>query len=165
MIVSGSYDRTVKLWQAASGKHLTTLKGPQAIHGVALSPDGRVIAAATGNRNASDDERTPTLPGIVMLWDVATRMERANLPEHGSSAWTVAFSPDGKILASGGQGGSVKLWDAETRKEWAILRGHQGYVYSLAFSPDGKTLASSGQDSTVRLWHLGELLSSRPDQR
>ena len=58
-IVSGSYDRTAELWHSASGKHLANFKGPQAIHGVAISPDGRVIATASGNEYASDDERRP----------------------------------------------------------------------------------------------------------
>jgi RNA polymerase sigma factor (sigma-70 family) len=163
-IVSGSYDQTVRLWQAATGKHLASLKAPEAIHGVAISPDGRVVAAATGSRYASNDERTPRPPGLVILWDVATWREQATLPAHEGSARTVAFSPDGKILASGGQDGLIKLWDAQTSKVRAILQGHQGYVYSVAFAPDGKTLASSGLDSTVRLWYAAELLSSQPDQ-
>lgn len=164
-VVSGSHDRTARLWQSASGKPLATLEAPQAIHGVAISPDGRVIAAATGNGPASDDERQPAAPGAVMLWDVTTRAERATLTADENSVRAVAYSPDGKILGSGGHDGSIKLWDAKTGEERAVLRGHHGYVYSLAFSPDGNVLASAGLDSTVRVWQLAELLSSRIDQR
>jgi WD40 repeat protein len=163
-IVSGSNDQTVRLWLAASGKELGTLKGAKSITGVAVSPDGRSIAAATGEY-VRDDHGFPNITGIVILWDVATRKERANLPEHKGSVRTVAFSPDGKILASGGQDGLVKLWDTGTSKERAILQGHQGYVCSLSFAPDGKTLASSGIDSTVRLWRVGDLLSSGPEKQ
>ena len=101
----------------------------------------------------------------MMLWDVASRMERASLDAHASSARAVAFSPDGKILASGGYDGLIKFWDPESGKHWAILRGHNGYVYGLAFASDGKSLASAGLDSTVRLWRLSTLRSSLPHQR
>jgi WD40 repeat protein len=166
LIVSGGYDQTVRLWQAVSGKEVATLDGPGAIHGVALSSDGRYIAAATGNRYFSDDERIDNLPGIVMLWDLATRRRvEAPVATHKGSVRTVAFSPDGKILASGGHDGLVNLWDGETGgKQRAMLQGHPYDVFSLAFAPDGKTLASSGLDRTVRLWRVEELLSSRPDQ-
>jgi WD40 repeat protein len=164
-IVSGSYDQTVRLWQVATGRELATLQTPQVIHGVAISPDGRTIAAATGNRFASDDDRTPSRPGNVILWEVATRKERATLSAHESSARAVVFSPDGKILASGGYDGSIKLWEPEKAKERATLRGHQGYVYSLAFAPDGRTVASAGVDSTVRVWDLAELLALHADDQ
>ena len=112
----------------------------------------------------SDDERAPTPQGIVMLWDVASRLELAALPAHEGSARAVAFSPDSRILASAGRDGLVKLWDTQTRTLLAVLQGHHGYIYSLAFAPDGKTLASSCIDSTVRLWNLAELLAPQADQ-
>jgi RNA polymerase sigma factor (sigma-70 family) len=164
MIVSGSYDQTVKVWHAPSGKELATLKGPLAIHCVAISPNARFIVAATGNEYAGDDNRIPTQKGIVKVWDVATRLELAALPAHEGSARAVAFSPDGKIFASAGRDGQVKLWDTQTRDLRVIFQGHHGYIYSLAFAPNGKTLASSCIDSTVRLWKLEDLLAPRPDQ-
>jgi RNA polymerase sigma factor (sigma-70 family) len=163
MIVSGSHDQTVKLWHAPTGKELATFKGPQAIHCVAISPNARFIVAAAGNQYAGDDNRTPAVDGIVMLWDVATRLELAALPAHEGSARAVAFSPDGNFFASAGRDGLVKLWDTQTRKVRVILQGHRGYIYSLAFAPVGRTLASSCIDSTVRLWNLVELLASQLD--
>jgi len=72
-------------------------------------------------------------------------------PGSGEPVWSVAFTPDGKILASTA-GNKVKLWDVETGRELRTLTGHTDRVWSLAFSPDGKILASASSDNTVRLW-------------
>jgi WD40 repeat protein len=64
----------------------------------------------------------------------------------------VAFSPDGKRLATGSFGGTAKLWDTATGQEMGALKGHSDGVHSVAFSPDGKRLATGSFDRTVRLW-------------
>jgi WD40 repeat protein len=65
---------------------------------------------------------------------------------------SVAFSPDGKTLALGHQGGIVKLWGVATQREVLTLGGHTDIVDAVAFAPDGNTLASLSDDGTVRLW-------------
>ena len=71
------------------------------------------------------------------------------------SAQSVAWSPDGRMLASaGGSYRTVRLWDPATGEQLAVLEGHTDYVSSVAWSPDGRTLASGSRDDTVRLWGL-----------
>ena len=78
----------------------------------------------------------------------------ATLHGHTSSVNSVAFSPDGDKLASGGGDATVKLWDVNARREIATLHGHTDDVWSVAFSPDGDTLASGSRDNMVKLWHM-----------
>ena len=75
--------------------------------------------------------------------------------------WSVAFSPDGKTLASDMNDKTVRLWDSTTGQKLRVLSGHKDEVASVAFSPDGKTLASGSHDKTVRLWNVATARSIR----
>src|SRR5262249_47583437 len=117
---------------------------------VARSPDGTLIA--TGH----EDTR-------VRLWDAATGKLVQEMAGHELPVWAVAFSPDGKTLASGSGGpadepertGDVKLWDVPGGKCTRTLENFEGVIWALAFAPDGKTLATSGFDQKIRLWDVG----------
>ncbi|MEG4353212.1 AAA-like domain-containing protein [Microcoleus sp. LAD1_D3] len=80
--------------------------------------------------------------------------ERNSLEEHSSFVYSVAFSPDGKTLASASWDNTIKLWNLQSQKPIATLTGHSDSVRSVAFSPDGKTLATASDDKTIKLWDL-----------
>ena len=83
-------------------------------------------------------------------------LEEASFEEMGKS-YSVAFSPDGRYLASGGDNESIKIWDSERLKELATLRGHTDCVNEVAFSPNGRYLASGSDDRSVKIWDLEKL--------
>src|SRR5262249_48156239 len=87
------------------------------------------------------------------LWDSSSGKELARLP-HDAEVRAVAFTPDGKRLASTGADRLVHLWDADTGRELQSLSGHEDRVEALAFSPDGKRLATGGRDGQLRLWDV-----------
>ncbi|MDD5491431.1 MAG: WD40 repeat domain-containing protein [bacterium] len=150
-IISGGGDGLVKIWDAATGKLLKTLKDHKAsINSVVISPDGMIIASAGGNSFQPSD------PGdfSIRLWNAASGKLLAVLRGHSWNVRTLSFSPDGKFLASGGFDNSIRLWDIASRKELKVLREQEGGVSGVAFSPDGKLLASCG--NTIKLWAIAD---------
>jgi WD40 repeat protein len=115
-------------------------------------PHGKILAAGGWQAiNAGDNK--PTL----RLWNPATGKELARLEHKHGAVWSVAFSPDGKLLAAAGGGGvgaqaEFKVWDVQTRTLRYSLEGHATMVNGVAFSPDGTKLASAGYDHFVKLW-------------
>src|SRR5262249_33051163 len=74
--------------------------------------------------------------------------------KHAGPGYCVCYSPNGRILASGGDDKLVRLWNAETGKELQVCAGHTEAVLRLAFSPDSATLASTGADQSIRIWEV-----------
>ena len=144
-IASGG-GKTVRLWEAASGRLLRVLEGHgSVVTSVAFSPDGRTIASGSGFWDDSLDK-------TVRLWEAASGRELRVLEGHGGRVTSVAFGPDGRTIASGTGYGTVRLWEAASGRQLRVLEGHGRGVYSVAFSPDGRTIASGAGDDTVRLW-------------
>ncbi len=181
-LASGSGDKTVKIWDSATGKELFALKGHAGlVYGVAFSPDGQRLASASNDQTvriwdsatgkellahkghaglvygvafSPDGQRLATGSDdqTVKIWDSATGKELFSFKGHAGTVWSVAFSPDGQRLASGSDDQTVKIWDSATGKELFALKGHAGLVGSVVFSPDGQRLASASNDQTVKIW-------------
>jgi WD40 repeat protein len=135
----------------ATGKQLRRFPAKDTAGELAISPDGKFLASSHRDQT-------------IQLWDVAkgeSDLWIANHPARDrgprtqlSWACPIAFSPDGKLLASGGDDHAVRLWDVATGKEVRKFAGHAGTILSLAFSADGKTLASASADTTVLIWDV-----------
>jgi len=150
-LASGSNDKTIRLWEVATGKAQATLPNTVSIYAVAFSPDGKTLASAGGFQPLAEvsfqhfNEIPKELDfkefGEVKLWDLTTGKARVFFRGDAGRINSVAFSANGKILASGGRDGAVRLWEVATGRELACFweKGHSSSA--VAFSPDGKTLA------------------------
>ena len=144
LLISGafSYEDNMKVWDVATGELITVLKGHNgSIYQLLFSPDGSMLASASFDYS-------------IGLWDVAARKVRYRLVlPGGRGIKTIAFSPDGRVLASYGPDvDKVTFWDVATRNIIADLpRVHAPVVNVLTFSPDGEVLASGGPEGTVIL--------------
>src|SRR6266511_4167538 len=133
-----------KVWDAATGELLHDLRGhAKEVVGVAFSPNGRQLVSASGDHT-------------IRVWDLADGREVQRL-EHTEAARSVVFSPDGKLLLSGGYDG-VRVWDAGTGKP---LGAFPQLGTLVAVSPDGKYLASD-QPGGARVWSLARISEGEP---
>ncbi|KAF9512726.1 hypothetical protein BS47DRAFT_1330217 [Hydnum rufescens UP504] len=139
-LASGSWDKSIKLWDITSGLLTATLEGhTKSVKSVAFSPDGNRLASGSSDSS-------------IRLWDATSGIPIGVLKGHLGAVQSVAYSPDGSRLASASFDHSVRLWDAISGVLCTILEGHTGRVYSVAFSPDGSQLASGSSDSSIWLW-------------
>jgi WD40 repeat protein len=187
-IASASWDGTVRLWDAATGQTVRVLAGNGGrVEGVGFGPDGRTIYAMVGNLGvriwdvasgrllrafdppwqpwsmavSPDGQRLAfgATDNVVRLLDAESLVEVRRLEGHLNPVRAVAFSRDGRLLATGdgdvgrGDPGEIKVWDLADFREMFSFRGHTDPVMRVAFA-DNSRLASASQDQTVKLWDL-----------
>jgi len=180
-VVTAGDDGTARLWDARTGRSLTTLRGlgDDASDEAMFSPDGRaLLTASDSSRPRLWDARTAaplrTLPvdnvqsaafsadgravvtangDATQVWDARSGRLLLTLgPTPASYVNSAAFSPDGRTVVAAYNDGTVRVWDARTGQGMAILRGHTNSVRDAAFSPDGRRVVTVGYDGTARVW-------------
>ena len=142
-ILTGSWDKTVRLWDAFSGVQLRVFSCEAIVSAVDYSRDGRYGVAALEN-------------GMAILWDLQTGLQKRSFLIGGSKVWDVAFSPDGRFLLAGSrsqqQKGEASLWDVATGARLNSYSGDGRVVAAVAFSPDGKHVLTGCGKNTAVLW-------------
>jgi hypothetical protein len=142
MLVSGSADQTVRLWDLETKRQTGILSGHTGeVIFVAISPDEKLIASAGADKT-------------IKIWDADKQTLVRTLKGHESEVDTVAFSRDGKYVVSGSTDKTVRLWEAESGNLVKTFYGHESKINAVLFSGDDKEIISGGQDKTVRIWNI-----------
>jgi RNA polymerase sigma factor (sigma-70 family) len=142
-------DDSIRVWDVATGKQLAKFDAETEPFALAISADGRRVAASVvTNNGAGPDPRQ-----LTTVWDVATGKVLLRVPQHGHLAF-VTLSPDGRLLAVAGyRKHEVRVWDVAAGAERFVLR-HGGEITSLAFAPNGRVLAAASKEAPVLLWDV-----------
>ncbi|KAJ3136158.1 hypothetical protein HK100_002033 [Physocladia obscura] len=149
-VVSGSWDKTVKIWDVHTGAVQKTLLGhSDEVYAIAISADSQFIASGSSDRT-------------VKLWDVQTGAVQKTLKGHSKAVRAVAISPGGQFIVSGSADTTVRIWDAQTGVVQKTLTGHTDYVRSVAISANEWFVVSGSSDKTVKIWNVesGEVLKT-----
>ncbi|WAL62703.1 protein kinase domain-containing protein [Thermocoleostomius sinensis] len=140
--ITGSDDKTVRLWDVASGRCICTFRGHKAgVSSVAFSPNGNYILSASWDKT-------------IKLCEIVTTSYVRTFKGHWGAVQSIAFSPDGYYFLSGSDDKTLKLWELTTGKCLRTFRGHRSRVSSVSFSPDGRYALSASDDKTLKLWEI-----------
>jgi WD40 repeat protein len=139
-IVWGSYDKTLREWDATSGESVLTLEGHRGgVNACAVSPDGRRIVSGSSDQT-------------LRVWDAMSGEKVLTLEGHRGAVSVCAVSPDGRRIVSGWSDQTLRVWDATSGESVLTLEGHGDWVNACAVSPDGRRIVSSSYDKTLRVW-------------
>ena len=157
-MASAGNDKVIKIWDTESRRLVRTLTGHQFdIQALAFHPDGKRLASGAGTGLLS---KTQPLAAEAFVWDIDEGKPIRRLEGHSAAVRTIAFDPDGKVLATGSRDSFIQLWNADTGERIRTLSGHQSWVRSLAFTPKGDRLVSGGgytpnkEVGEVRVWDM-----------
>ena len=182
-IVTASYDKTARIWDARTGAQLAVLSGHDGeVESAAYSPDGTRIVTASNDKTARiwdartgaqlavlsghdgvvesaayspDGARivTSSLDKTVRIWDARTGAQLVVLSGHGAAVDSAAYSPDGTRIVTASHDKTARIWDARTGAQLAVLSGHGGFVTTAAYSPDGARIVTASYDKTAWIWN------------
>ncbi|KAL6716961.1 hypothetical protein ACLMJK_004874 [Lecanora helva] len=139
-VASASHDKTIKIWDASSGKCLQTLQGHSGwVNSVVFSHDSKHVASASHDKT-------------IKIWDTSSGKCLQTLQGHSGWVRSVVFSYDSKHVASASHDETIKIWDTSSGKCLQTLQGHSGWVRSVVFSYDSKHVASASHDKTIKIW-------------
>jgi WD40 repeat protein len=139
-VLTGSMDRTARLWDVATGAEVRRFEGhTSGVQSAAFGPDGRTVLTGSSD-------------GTVRLWAVATGTEIRRFEGHSSEIHAVAFSSDGRAVLTGSGDKTARLWNVATGTEIQRLEGHARAVRSVAVASDGRVVLTGSDDATARLW-------------
>jgi len=185
LVSVGGNDKLVEIWDIASGKRVRTIAGKYVdsvttlgkINAAALSPDEKYLAVGgqlefgTAPGGSAGEGLTPTNVGVIRIHDFHTGKVVALLRGHTDEVLALAFSPDGRQLASGSADNTIRLWSTAEWKPVYMRGGHKDSVTAVAFSPDSKLLVSGSDDATLILWDvrnglpLKDMTEVRPEKQ
>lgn len=142
--VTGSWDKSVRLFDLADAKLIREFKGhTEMVNSVALAPGGESILSGSG-------------AGAICLWDVETGKKLREWRGHRKRVWSLVFSKDSKSALSASADNTIRLWDIATGKELRVFTGHTDEVRRAVFSPDEQWIISGSHDKTVRVWKVNK---------
>jgi WD40 repeat protein len=147
--VSSGQDEYVRVWNAETAEERLALKHPEVAWGLAISPDGRLIATGTGGHTFDSPilhKMIEAKENVIRLWDSATGELVRELQGHNDVIYSLIFSPDGRSVISGSWDATLRVWDIASGSELAAVKG-QGTIYALAITPDGSHIIAGGGEN------------------